>query len=198
MAIRETGTEQLIKDTAKRIYFAEGKLHANTQDIADAAGVSRTLLNYYFRSKDILIQQVFKEAVHGLTNRLEEVMESNLPFKKKIENLIEVFLLEAIAFPYQETFLITEIISETCDYDHENKSQKMQKFLCQIKAEMDAGQIERMNPIHFMMNLFSLMAYPLIMAPLYKKVFNLNNENFNRIIQERKKIISNLVFPKKN
>jgi TetR/AcrR family transcriptional regulator len=43
MAARDAGTEKLIKDTAKK-FFAEGKLHATTQDIADAAGISRTSL----------------------------------------------------------------------------------------------------------------------------------------------------------
>jgi TetR/AcrR family transcriptional regulator len=38
MSTRDTGTEQLIRDTAKHLFFAEGKLHATTQEIADAAG----------------------------------------------------------------------------------------------------------------------------------------------------------------
>ena len=62
MAQRDKGTEQLIKDTAKRIFFSDGKLHATTQDIADAAGVNRTLVNYYFRSRDMLFEQVADEA----------------------------------------------------------------------------------------------------------------------------------------
>ncbi len=49
MAARDTGAEQKIKDTAKRLYFAEGRINATILDIADAAGVSRTLVNYYFR-----------------------------------------------------------------------------------------------------------------------------------------------------
>ncbi|MGF7043028.1 TetR/AcrR family transcriptional regulator [Mucilaginibacter lappiensis] len=194
MAARDTGAEQLIKDTAKHIFFAEGKLHAGTQDIADAAGVSRTLLNYYFRSKDILIDKVFQEAIQGLTHRLDVVMDSDLPFNKKIENFIDVFLTETTAFPYQETFLITEINCHTCKLSFENNSKKIEKFLLQIKAEMDAGRIEPMNPIHFMMNLFSLMAYPLVMGPLYKKIFDLSIESFNALILERKMMICKLIL----
>ncbi|GAA4322426.1 hypothetical protein GCM10023149_22730 [Mucilaginibacter gynuensis] len=194
MPVRDTGTEKLIKDTAKHIFFAEGRLHANTQAIADAAGVSRTLLNYYFRSKDALIDQVFKEAMHGLSQQLDTVMKADLPFRKKIENFIEVFLTESIAFPYQETFLITEINSDTCKYADEDKPERMQYFLSQIQAEMDAGHIEAMNPIHFMMNLFSLMAYPLVMAPIYKKVFELSNDEFNGLIKERKMMICKMIF----
>jgi len=194
MATKDKGTEQLIKDTAKRVFFAEGKLHSTTQDIADAAGVSRTLLHYYFRSKDQLIGQVFKEAMNDLSNRLDNVMESSLPFKNKIENLIEVFVTEAIAYPYQDTFLITEINSAESEFYNENKSNKLKDFLKQIKFEMDAGNIEAMNPMHFMMNLFSLMSYPLVMAPLYKRFFNLSDLQFNNLIKERKKLICKMIF----
>lgn len=194
MASRDTGTEQLIKDTAKRIFFAEGKLHATTQDIADAAGVNRTLLHYYFRSKDILIQQVFKEAMQGLNARLDTVMESDLPFKKKIENLIDVFLTEAVAFPYQETFLVTEILNDSCRIHDESKPQKIKSFLAQIQTEMDAGHIKPMNPVHFLMNLFSLMVYPLIMAPLFKEMFNFSDSGYTDMINERKKLICEMIF----
>jgi TetR/AcrR family transcriptional regulator len=193
MATRDTGTEKLIKDTAKRVFFAEGRLHATTQDIADAAGVNRTLVNYYFRSIDVLIGQVYKEAMQELTKRLDDVMVSDLPFKKKIENFIEVFLTEAVAFPYQETFLVTEMLSNTAKFD-ESKPQKINSFLKQIQAEMDAGHIKPMNPIHFMMNLFSLMVYPLIMGPLYKQLFNLNSASYTELIQERKQLICEMIL----
>jgi len=194
MAIKDKGTEQLIKDTAKRIFFAEGKLHSTTQDIANAAGVSRTLLHYYFRSKDQLIKIVFKDAMDELGSRLDNVMDADRPFKEKVENLIDVFVTEAMAFPYQETFLITEINSADSAIYNEYKTAKMKSFLKQIESEMAAGNIETMNPIHFMMNLFSLMAYPLIMAPLYKQFFKLSDKGFKNLIAERKQLILKMIL----
>ena len=38
-------TEELIKATAKKLFFVQGKFDATTQEIADAAGVNRTLIN---------------------------------------------------------------------------------------------------------------------------------------------------------
>jgi TetR/AcrR family transcriptional regulator len=194
MGLRDTGAEKKIKETAKRIFFAEGKLHATTQDIADAAGVTRTLVNYYFRSVDLLMQQVFKEAMNDLSIRFDKVMESDLPFRKKIENLIEVFLIESIAFPYQETFLVTELINDKFSFPDENKPPKVKHFLSQIEDEMKAGLITSTNPFHFLLNLFSLMAYPIIMGPLYKKLFSLNDHEYMKLIAERKEIICELIF----
>lgn len=194
MATRDKGTEQLIKDTAMRVFFAEGRLHATTQDIADAAGVNRTLVNYYFRSKDVLIEQVFKEAMQDLGNRLDKVMESDLPFNKKIEDFIEVFLTEAVQYPYKDTFLIIEMLNDVTKSHDKSKPHKIKNFLDQIQAEMDAGNITPMNPIHFLMNLFSLMVYPSIMGPLYKHLFSLDNNSFNKLINERKKLICNMIL----
>ena len=39
MSARDTGTEQLVRDIAKQISFAEVKLHAATQYITDSAGI---------------------------------------------------------------------------------------------------------------------------------------------------------------
>jgi TetR/AcrR family transcriptional regulator len=194
MGIKDNSTEKLIIDTAKRVYFVEGKLHSTTQDIADAAGVSRTLLHYYFRSKDQLVEQVFKDAMNETNTRLESVMNSDLPFKKKVEHMIDVFLDQTMRYPYQEVFLITQINSVGPQICFEEKNTKVNTFLKQIETEMDNGNLERMNPIHFMMNLFSLMMYPLITAPLYKQFFNLSDDQFKEVINERKKMICDMMF----
>jgi len=196
MPVRDTGTEQLIKDTAKHVFFAEGRLHATTQDIANAAGVSRTSLHYYFRSKDVLLQKVFTEALSGLSSRLNAVMESEMPFKEKIKKMVDIVLTEAIAYPYQETFLITEMLSGNSNiYEQKEKNHHhTNSFLKQIKAEMDAGNIKAMNPVQFMMNLFSLTTYPLIVRPLQKKMFKLTDKQYNQLMDERKNLICNMIF----
>lgn len=195
MTSRDTGTEQLIKDTAKHLFFSEGKLHATTQEIADAAGVNRTLVNYYFRSRDALFDQVFNEAQEALVSMIDEVMESDMPFRKKIENLISVFLKEAMRFPYREIFVITEMNRNDVINAKKARAEKVNTFLEEVQQEMDKGNIKRMNPRHFIMNLFSLMAYPLITAPLNKILFGMNDEEYTALLEERKQLIFEIIFP---
>jgi AcrR family transcriptional regulator len=194
MPIKDTGTEQHIKDTAKRILFAEGKLHATTQEIADAAGVNRTALHYYFRSRDLLIASIFQDAMQDLSRRLDECMIAEVSFKTKTENVIAVFLKHMIAYPYQETFLITEINTFGKKLVTNIQSNPVRAYLKEAAAEMEKGNIEQMNPMHFLMNLFSLLSYPLIMAPLYKQMFQVSARDFQKLIDERGKVIMNLLF----
>lgn len=195
MTTRDTGTEQLIKNTAKHLFFAEGKLHATTQEIADAAGVNRTLVNYYFRSRDSLFDQVFNEAQEELVSTLDEVIESDMPFKQKIENLISVFLNEAMQYPYRELFIITEMNRKDVIDSRKARVNKVTAFLDQIQSEMDKGTIKKMNPRHFTLNLFSLMAYPLVTAPLNKILFGMNDDEYSTLLEERKQLIFETIFP---
>jgi AcrR family transcriptional regulator len=80
-------TQELIKETAKNLFFVKGKFDATTQEIADEAGVNRTLINYYFRSRDNLIQIIFDEAQKVEKEKSEIIMNSDLPFKEKIVSL---------------------------------------------------------------------------------------------------------------
>jgi len=194
MPLKNTGTENLIKETAKRLFFAEGKLHATTQEIADAAGVNRTSLHYYFRSRDLLLEAVFKEAMQGLSQRLDDCMEAEKPFKAKIENLIEVFLKDMTAFPYQETFLVTEINTLGKELMENIQSGPVKTFLKEVRAEMDKGTLAKMDPVHFLMNLFSLLSYPLIMAPLYRQLFQISTKDFTSLINQRKEMIIAMLF----
>jgi len=201
MSVKDSKTEQLIKDTAKRIFLTEGKMFATTQCIADAAGVNRTLLHYYFRSKDVLFNMVFKEALAKLRQRLHEALISEAPFTQKIENYIRVYFEELIESPYLEPFIILQLNQEPAKYGElfspiEGGKERMDNFLNEIQHEMDKGTIQQMKPIHFFMNLFSLMAYPLIAKPIYLNMFNIKEDAFSTLFQERKQIIMSLIFKK--
>lgn len=194
MGIRDTGAEQLIKDTAKHIFFSEGKLNATTQDIADAAGVTRTLLNYYFRSRDVLFEKVLEEAMLDMCLRMDEVLTSDLPFRKKIENFVQLFYTELTLYPYKETFMISEMNSQCCEIPVRGRSSALADFLKEVQTEMDNGTIRKMKPVNFMMNLLSLMAYPLLTRPLFKWLFELNEQQYEQLIEERKNMIIDILF----
>ncbi|TWJ03207.1 TetR family transcriptional regulator [Mucilaginibacter frigoritolerans] len=194
MATRDTGTEQLIKDTAKQIFFAEGRFNATTQDIADAAGVARTVINYYFRSKDILFQQVFKEAMADTGTKMNEVLGSDMPFKKKVIAFIDMFTAELTMYPYKESFLISEINAHGFSLPTKDSPPGMQQFLEEVKQAADNGEIKKVSPINFMINMLSLVAYPLLTRRLFERMLELDDTNFEKLMQERKKMIIDILF----
>jgi len=201
MSVKDSKTEQLIKNTAKRIFLSEGKMLATTQDIADAAGVNRSLLHYYFRSRDVLFDQVFKEALVKLRERLLSIMVSKDLFRSKIESFINIFFEELTDVPYLEAFIILQLNKDASKYEEfftsfSGHEEKNANFLAEIKLEMDKGTIPEMKPLQFFINLFSLMAYPFAAKTLYEKMFNLDEQEYTNLMNERKKLILSLLFKK--
>jgi len=194
MPAKDTGTEQLIKDTAKQIFFAEGRFNATTHDIAEAAGLSRTVINYYFRSKDILFEQVFKEAMADTGMKMNEVLGAEMPFQKKVITFIDMFTTELTKYPYKESFLISEINSHGFILPARDSSWGIQQFLREVKLAVDSGEIKKVLPVNFMINLLSLIAYPLLTRRLFERMLEFNDTNFETLMHERKKMIIDILF----
>ncbi|RFZ90025.1 TetR/AcrR family transcriptional regulator [Mucilaginibacter conchicola] len=194
MPAKDTGTEELIRSTAKKLFFKEGKLHATTQDIADAAGMNRSAVHYYFRTRDQLIALIFAESMQALSLRLGKVMSAELPFREKIQGLIEVFTNEMMEYPFQEVFLVTEINTAGHDLVTKIDEGPVSSFLNEIEKEMHLGTIEKTDPKHFLINLFSLLSYPIMMSPIYRQFFGMNEHQFDELIAERRELITRTMF----
>lgn len=187
-------TEQLIKDTARHIFFGEGRFNATTQEIADAAGVNRTLINYYFRSRDNLFQTVFDDAHKKEHDRTEMIVFSSLPFKEKIKEYLDFFFEQSKLYPYLDIYMVTQM-NQGCVYkDPEVMNRMLDKFYLEIAIEMDRGHIEKMRPEQFVLNFISLASFPVSMRPLLQETMGFSNQSYDRLMEERKDIIMNMLF----
>jgi TetR/AcrR family transcriptional regulator len=193
MAARDTGTEQLIKDTAKQIFFAEGRFNATTQDIADAAGVARTVINYYFRSKEVLFKQVFDEAMADTAAKMDSALCTEEPLREKVIAFIDVFTEEISRYPYKESFFISEINTHGFT-PSERKHAGVERLLNDVQEAVNKGEIKQITPINFLINMLSLVAYPLLTRRLFEQTLEMNDTNFEKLMQERKKMIVDLLF----
>lgn len=198
MAVKDSQTEQQIKDAARRLFFAEGRFNATTQEIADAAGVNRTLVNYYFRSRDLLFDQILKEARDAMDQRLEMAMSTEPSFKKKIEHFIDIFTEQAFTYPYLDIYMVTRI-NEDVEKQNEiitdlKKTDRVKNFLKDIDTEIKKGTIEKMEPIQFLINLISLLSHPVVIQPLFKKLFNFSDKQYKQMLLARKELILKMLF----
>jgi TetR/AcrR family transcriptional regulator len=54
-------TERKILQAAREVFQRKGLYGARMQEIADAAGINKALLHYYFRNKDKLFDAIFSD-----------------------------------------------------------------------------------------------------------------------------------------
>lgn len=188
-------TQELIKETAKKLFFVQGRFDATTQEIADEAGVNRTLINYYFRSRDNLLQIIFQDAHKVEKQKSELIMDSDLAFKEKITKFITNSLQTSLKYPYLETYIVSQINKGNCQ-EREISQEQLKKFYKDIEAEMEAGTIEKMEPVQFIFNMISLLVFPSAVRPLFKENMMIDDKEFDRLIGDRKEIILNMLFKK--
>lgn len=193
-AKEQQDTERLIKETAKRVFFGEGRFNATTQEIADAAGVNRTLINYYFRSRDKLFEQVFEEAQIKEIAITEMILFSDVSLKDKVQRYLDIFFEQAKQYPYLEMYMVTQMNQGNCYKDHETMNKMLSRFYEEIQDEMDKGNIEQMMPEQFVLNLISLTSFPVTMRPLLQSNMGITSEKFDLILEERKHVILNILF----
>ena len=196
--MKESATEELIINTAKNIFFFKGNYHATTQDIADAAGVNRALIHYYFRTREQLMETVLKVAMTKMNERLYLITQSQVAFKEKISNLIHIIVEGMMETPYLENFVVNEYnrLNLTCAINpHKDLIENcLAAFLNELEEEMQKGTIPTMEPLHFVINLVALCAYPISMRPLIQSTFGLQDEYYQQFIQDQKKNISKMIF----
>jgi len=187
-------TEKLIKETAKRVFFGEGRFNATTQEIADAAGVNRTLINYYFRSRNNLFDIVFQDAQNQEHELMEKIVFSDIPFKEKLSRHLDIFFEQCKQYPYLDIYVVTQMNQGNCYKDKDHMNTLLDKFYLEIALEMERGTIEKMRPEQFVLNFVSLMSFPVSMRPLLQEIMGFNNESYDKLLEERKEVIMNTLF----
>jgi len=194
--ITDQDTEQLIKDTAKQVFFGEGRFNATTQEIADAAGVNRTLINYYFRSRNNLFEIVFQDAQSQEHDIMEEIVFSDMPFKEKLSRHLDIFFEQSKKYPYLEIYMVTQMNQGNCYKDKDHMNLLLDKFYLEVALEMEKGNIHKMRPEQFVLNFASLMSFPVSMRPLLQETMGFTKESYDTLLEERKDVIMNTLFIK--
>ena len=198
METLSTDVERLIKETAKRIFFVEGNLHATTQDIANAAGINRASIHYYYRSRKALFDKVFEEAMDEFHTKLEGVVaQDNLPFRKLVEAVVDFLLKKSMEHPFLELFLVAELNTNPdmkpplLREEAARRRGMLKEF---IAEEVAAGTMKPIEVEQFLVNLMSLCSFPFLAKPIVKNALELSEEAYVKFISQRKAVIMRLIF----
>ncbi len=199
MPVVDAHTEELIKETAMRIFFVEGRLHATTQVIAKEAGVNRGLIYYYFKGRDQLFEVVFKEALAVVRNRSRELfLSKKMSFRKKIGEFVELSIEKNLKYPYLEMFLITEINRDDSTVfvpvGNELRKEMLQDIEAGLQEEIKKGTVPKMTAEQFLFNVISLCSFPALYKPMLQQMLNIDESGYAKMMQERKSLIMKVLF----
>ncbi len=189
----DTTTEEKIKEAARVVFYKKGYAATRTRDIAEEAGINLALLNYYFRSKEKLFNIIMLETVTGFRNLLAAVLNDE---KSTVEEKVVLITHHYIDFITKEPnipiFMLSEIRNNSGGLLEKLPIKQMvmnSAFAKQHQEAVAKGKITEPSPLHFLINLLSLVVFPFIGQPLIQGVSGLNETQFNALMQERKKLI---------
>jgi AcrR family transcriptional regulator len=198
MVNSELSTEQKIKEAAIKVFTAKGKAGARMQDIADEANINKAMLHYYFRNKQKLFELVFEEKLIELFSAFQLILTSELDFEGKIRNFVEKEIDMISKYPMLPMFILNEVgkSPEIMLNKFSNSGPKIFKeyFKELVEVEVKSKRIRPVDYRQLLMNLMSLCIYPILAKPLIQNVMNINNKEFNEIIQKRKRLVSELIL----
>jgi TetR/AcrR family fatty acid metabolism transcriptional regulator len=92
---RSTGQEdkrRLILDAAVRVFARKGYHTCRVADIAEEAGVAHGLLYHYFRSKEELLETIFRETWRELLSAVQSVEETDETARERLAGIAKILL----------------------------------------------------------------------------------------------------------
>lgn len=189
----ESNTEEKIKEAARTVFYKKGFAATRTRDIAEEAGLNLALLNYYFRSKAKLFEIIMIETLSGFIKEVLVVLNNeDTSLEEKIQEIATRYIDQIIKNPEIPTFIVTEIRSNPSDLLKKLPIKEAlggSVFFKQHQKAVEEGKINEPNPLHFLMNLMGLIVFPFIAKPILMGARDLNEQHFNQLMQERKKMI---------
>lgn len=197
MVKTDKNTEKAILEAAKRVFHERGLAGARMQQIADEAGINKALLHYYFRNKQQLFKAVFQEAFATVIPKINDIFDADEPLLDKIRTFADRYTALLMQNPYLPGFIINEI-SNNPNFANEYLTSSVrpnpEKLLRQIQQEVENGTIIPVNPLQLVINLLSLCIFPFVAAEMIKNVSGLSGEQFQALLEERRKYVPEFVI----
>lgn len=194
--VLQTDTEQKIILSAEKLFYQKGKAGTSMQDIADDAGINRTLLNYYFRSKDQLFETVFRKAMGSFMPGIASLLHSGISFEEYIPAMVETIIDTMIKNPQIPIFVMQELSSNPGRMPQVMKEMGIDPTFAMEKMGKEGHSVHHggVDPRQIILNLISLCIFPFAAKPVVMDIlFNGDNEAYTDAMNERKKLIPQLM-----
>jgi TetR/AcrR family transcriptional regulator len=191
-------TEEKIFDAATDVFIEKGMDGARMQDIADRAGINKSLLHYYYRTKDHLFNAVYEMIAEQMFKKFAPVLDENLSLEEKIR----FFLREHITFMQKNPRLPSFILNEI----HRNP-ERIKKLIqsfdinklwttleAQHKEELKRYNITKRNLPQFMTTIAGMSVFPFAAKPIIASIMEKMGYNFDSYIEERKEYAADFMI----
>lgn len=194
---KDENTEEQILEAAKNVFQAKGMDGARMQEIADKAGINKAMLHYYYRSKQLLFEAVFKNVFSLLAPQLNAILNDDSTIEEKVKNFTFNYISFISKHPYLPNFIIQEL-NRNPDFILKMKDNKgfpnLAKFKRQVDKEVEDGIIKPISAEQLFMNILALNIFPFVAKPLIMAFSNVDSKAYKQLMEDRKTEVANFII----
>ncbi|MGV6828767.1 MAG: TetR/AcrR family transcriptional regulator [Flavobacteriales bacterium] len=194
---KDTNTETLILQAAKKVFQKKGMTGARMQEIANEAGINKAMLHYYYRNKQLLFEAVFKNAFSLLAPKLNKIINADMPLFNKIETFTNSYIAFVLKHPYLPNFIVQELnrnpefVKKLVTAEH---FPNIAVFKKQVESCVKNKMIRPINPDQLFINMMALNVFPFIGAPLLMGFTRTNKAQYKNLMKQRKTEVSQFII----
>ena len=181
----ESGAKDRIKVAAKRLFLDKGFAATSAREISEFSQVNLSLIYYYYGSK----KGLFKYIVSDCFQQFEVLFITKEANTYSFDDMLKGFVDKAYVLlanqPGLPLFLLSSLKKEPEILQETLYTSFLNSRLYSLAKERNPQIV----PIHFLWNLMGLVVYPFISANIMKEAEMLSDEEFHRVLDERKKMI---------
>ena len=195
--MEELTRQQEILQAARKEFIQEGIAGARTQAIADNIGVTKAMIHYYFKTKDNLFAEVFREATETLMQDLMNDLEKDTPLFQKIEQFIDRAIERFHNHPQLTGFVMNElnnhpditqpIFDQTYQYNGS-------VFSDQLEEAASNYEIAPVKPNQVITNILSLCMFPYGAGSFMQSILDLDEEAYGAFLSQRREVVKDTVI----
>jgi len=104
-----TDRRRELVEAAVRVFARKGFHGSRVGDIAEEAGVAHGLLYHYFRSKDEVLETIFRDAWQRLTIETDRIEASEIALREQLRRFARIYLGSWLVTPELIAVLVREI-----------------------------------------------------------------------------------------
>lgn len=194
---KDNQTEEQILEAAKQVFQSKGMDGARMQEIADKANINKAMLHYYYRSKQLLFEAVFKKAFALLAPQLNAILNDDSALEDKIRNFTHNYISFMMKHPYLPNFIIQELNRNPKFIENLKNNvafPTISKFKTQVEEEVEKGTIIPVNAAQLFINILSLNVFPFVASPLIKAFTNVDDKTYKTMLEDRKTAVSEFII----
>lgn len=209
MTSKDQNTEEIIKQSARKVFHREGFSGARMQEIADEAGINKMMLHYYFRSKQHLFDVIFEEDYSTLMAPLAvNLRNPKLHVEEQIIRFVRGYHDTMINHPRLPLFLVHEFaknphkvlemaqkaipVSKSDEPAHPTLSATT--YMDQIEEGKARGHYNDVDARQHAVSMLGMCTHAFISRISVQTAYEMTDEQYMKFLEERKEEVIDHTF----